>query len=232
MHSKETLHFSSVGRNWEIQRPTDLESLWETIANENNGDAFAADERLPYWVELWPSSMALADWIMEHKERIVDKDCLDLGCGLGFTALVGALTGGAVTGFDYEPAALHYARINARINGFSSFETSGPVPVEPFWLVMDWRSPAVRKGSFPVIWAGDIMYEKRFTRPVAAFLDHALSPDGVMWLAEPGRGIYNDFALALGDYGFCSERKEERHVTAFEGHAVSVRIWEIYRKST
>ena len=231
MHTKGTLHFTSVGRKWEIQRPTDLESLWETIASENNAEGFTNDERLPYWVELWPSSMALADWLMEQKNRIQGKNCLDLGCGLGFTALVGSLAGGSVTGFDYEPAALHFARINARINGFTPFDTKGSVPVEPHWLAMDWRAPAVRKGSFPVIWAGDIMYEKRFTRPVAAFLDYALAPDGVMWLAEPGRGIYNDFSLALKDYGFSSQRKEERRVTAFEGHTVGIRIWEVCRES-
>ena len=230
MHCKGTLNFSSVGRGWTIQRPTDLESLWDAIASDNNDDAFGVDERLPYWVELWPSSMALAEWIMEHKERIAGKPCLDLGCGLGFTALVGALAGGQVTGFDYEPAALHYARINARMNGFSAFGANGSGPVEPFWLVMDWRTPAVQKGSFPVIWAGDIMYEKRFTRPVAAFLHHALAPDGVMWLAEPGRGIYNDFVSALGDYGLCSRRRAERRATAFEGHTVGIRLWEIYRK--
>ena len=58
---------------------------------------------------------------------------------------------------------------------------------QPCFVQMDWRFPAVRQGAFDRLWAGDVMYEKRFIEPVAAFLDHALAVDGVAWVAEPDR---------------------------------------------
>lgn len=113
--------------------------------------------------------------------------CLDIGCGLGLTAMVGQWLGAKMTAMDYEEAALHFAARNADIN---------EVP-QPLWTVMDWRRPAVRAQSMHRIWGGDIMYEKRFVAPVLRFLDHALAPGGAAWVAEPGRTVYDAFLHAL-----------------------------------
>ena len=146
-----------------------------------------ADERLPYWTELWPASVALADWLALRREEIVGRPCLDLGCGLGLTAMVGQGLGARVTAVDYEEEALRFARKNAATNG---------VP-QPFW-----RRPAVAAGCMARVWGGDIMYEKRFVAPVLHFLDRALAPDGAAWVAEPGRTVYEAFLCALHNGGW------------------------------
>lgn len=191
------IHVLAAGREWVLRRPADLESLWEAIASEDDApeagfeaellSGFEHDERLPYWVELWPASIALADWLLLNAERLRGKKCLDLGCGLGLTALVGAGLGAKVIAMDYEKDALDFARLNAGLNS---------VP-QPLWTVMDWRFPAVRQGACDFIWGGDIMYERRFVAPVLNFLEYALAPDGVVWMAEPNRNVYEDFRTAL-----------------------------------
>ncbi len=205
------------GRSWTLSRPSDLESLWEAMTD----DAFAADERLPYWVELWPSSLALALWLSANKDRISGRCCLDLGCGIGFTAMVGAWLGARVIGMDYEPEALVYARANAAVNA---------VP-RPLWIAMDWRAPALAPRSIDCIWGGDIMYENRFVEPVFTFLDHALAPDGVAWMAEPGRGAYDHFMRALLRRGWRSRRVADCRTTSLHVQEVpvSVKLWELTR---
>ena len=205
-------------REWRLLRPADLESLWESITDE----AFGADERLPYWVELWPASLALAVWLHANQERIQNRLCLDLGCGLGFTALVGALAGARVVGMDYEPKALVFARKNAAVNKISA----------PLWTVMDWRKPALRPQACACIWGGDIMYENRFVAPVFDFLDYALAPDGVVWLAEPGRDAYALFKSTLFSRGWKSRCVAANSVTALHPQTVpvSVKLWELSRK--
>lgn len=205
------------GREWALARPSDLETLWETITD----DAFAEDERLPYWVELWPSSLSLALWLQKNREHIAGRICLDLGCGLGFTAMVGSWLGARVVGMDYEADALAYAKRNAKANA---------VP-QPLWLVMDWRAPAVAPGSCARIWGGDIMYENRFVEPVFTFLEYALAPDGAVWIAEPGRGAYEHFKRALLMRGWASrcvanDKVESLHVQEVP---VSVKLWELKR---
>ena len=212
------IRLTICGRDWTLLRPTDLESLWEAISD----DAFGADERLPYWVELWPASLALALWLQKNQARIRGRTCLDLGCGLGLTALIGTWLGAGVLAMDYEADALTFARKNADLNG---------VP-QPLWVIMDWRAPAVVSKSCDFIWAGDIMYENRFVEPVFAFLDHALADDGLVWIAEPGRGTYEGFKRALLSRGWRSrciarERVESLHVQKLP---VTANLWELSRK--
>ena len=40
---------------------------------------------------------------------------------------------------------------------------------------------------FPIILAADVLYEKRDVQPLLSLVDQLLAPDGVLWLAEPGR---------------------------------------------
>ena len=211
-----SLAFEACGRRWVLYRPADLETMWERLDSEE----FLADERLPYWVVLWPSSLVLADWLVEHASSITGKICLDLGCGLGLTAMVGAIAGGKVLGLDYEKQALFYAMKNATVN------ESPPV----VWAAMDWRVPAVLPKTASFIWAGDIVYEKRFVEPVLHFLEYALADDGVVWISEPGRTIYNLFAEAVAASTLTAACVKSTTVQALEGHTVPVNIWEITRK--
>ncbi|MBU1003292.1 MAG: 50S ribosomal protein L11 methyltransferase [Proteobacteria bacterium] len=204
----------ACGRRWIIELTADMETLWEAIGEDDFGD----DERLPYWAALWPSSLALADWLGEHAERIRGRICLDMGCGLGLTAIVGASLGARVAAFDYELAPLTFAVGNAEANA---------VP-QPLWLQMDWREPAVRPGCAEVIWGGDIVYETRFIEPVGRFLDVALAPGGVAWIAEPGRNIGPPFIRWMREHGFSCERTLTRNFP-YEGHPVTVHILEIQR---
>lgn len=206
------------GRDWVLHRPSDLETLWEAMTD----DIFAADERLPYWVELWPSSLALAIWLQRNQNDIRGKLCLDLGCGLGFTAMVGSWLGARVLGMDYEVEALFHARKNAAANA---------VP-QPEWVTMDWRTPALLPQSCEYIWGGDVMYENRFVEPVFAFLDHALSPGGKAWMAEPGRGAYEHFQRALLRRGWRSRRVADEKVESLHVQEVpvSVKLWELTRQ--
>ena len=106
----------ACGRLWRLQRAADLESLWNAMLDDPQD---FEDERLPYWTELWPSSIALCRWLEERRAEIAGRPCLDLGCGLGLTAMVGQWLGAQVIGMDYEEEALRFASLNARHNGVS-----------------------------------------------------------------------------------------------------------------
>ena len=192
-----------------------MEALWEAMTE------FTEDERLPYWTELWPSSLVLAEWLYEQRERLAGQPCLDLGCGIGLTALVGTWLGAGVIGMDYEPEALRFASRNAVHNG---------VP-QPCWVAMDWRKPTVKPRSLRFIWGGDIMYEQRFAAPVLDFLDYALDGDGVAWVAEPSRAVYDAFRSQLVSRRWAGRCVYEKPIEALypQERPVPVRIWEIRR---
>lgn len=211
------IRLSLCDRVWTLLRPSDLESLWDAMAD----DDLDADERLPYWVELWPASLALGVWLQSNRDRIAGRKCLDLGCGLGFTAMIGSWLGAKVLAMDYEADALSFARKNADANNLP----------QPLWVLMDWRRPAVAPKSCDFIWGGDVMYENRFVEPVFTFLEHALADNGCVWIAEPGRSTYEHFKRALLTRGWRSrcvvrERVEPLHT---QDIPVSVNLWELSR---
>ena len=77
-------------------------------------DAFATrDEYLPYWVELWPSGLALARAL--HGRALRGARVVELGCGLALPSMAAAIAGGRVLATDGAAEAVALATENARI---------------------------------------------------------------------------------------------------------------------
>ena len=104
----QCLRIDVAKRSWAVYRPADLEALWQQMGEAD----FGPDERIPYWVELWPASLLLVEWLDRCRDRIRGKTCLDVGCGLGLSACVAADAGARVIVIDYIRDALRYARAN------------------------------------------------------------------------------------------------------------------------
>lgn len=215
LEPKERLNIPVGGRDWTVERSADLETLWESIGE----DDFGEDERLPYWAELWPASVLLGEWLLEQRQVISGRTCLDMGCGLGLTGIVAAHCGARVCAFDYEWPAVWFARRNAALNG---------VP-QPLWLQMDWRKPALKPGAFDFVWAGDVFYEKRFFGPLEDLLSSCLSPEGRCWIAAPVRTVSNPAWDWLQGKGWSVERVRTRKVPLL-GQNATVELWSIARR--
>lgn len=204
--------FRAADREWLIASAGDVEELWEAMA-END----FADERVPYWTEVWPAAIALANWLPSRRAELWGRVCLDLGCGLGLTALTGQSLGARVLATDYEFDALKYCLLNAKLN-----ETPPPAPV-----VMDWRSPALRPGIISRVWAADIIYERRFFEPIALLLNRVLPNDGLCWIAEPGRSIFKEFLSLSPKFGLRAEAVGGARVKTGASQEVEITVWEI-----
>ncbi|WP_459938883.1 class I SAM-dependent methyltransferase [Desulfonatronum parangueonense] len=209
--SAQCLAIDAPDRQWNIYRPADLEELWQQMGEAD----FGPDERIPYWVELWPSSLLLVEWLASNAAMIQGRTCLDVGCGLGLSACTASSVGARVVGLDYALEALYYAGVNAREN---------QVP-EPLWVQMDWRFPGFRKHGFDFIWGGDIFYEKRFAEPLISMFEHVLTPGGRIWLAEPERSVSSGAWHMLRESGWNVHRAAQKAVPT-EGYVVNINIWE------
>ncbi|HEX7083312.1 MAG TPA: 4-hydroxy-tetrahydrodipicolinate synthase [Gaiellaceae bacterium] len=128
--------------------------------------AFARDEFLPYWAELWPAALALAEAL---PERLGGVRVVELGCGLGVPSLVAAARGAVVTATDWAGEALDLLRRNAARNG-----------LELRAETRDWREPWQER--FDLALAADVLYERRNVEPLAALLP-ALAPQTLLGLA-------------------------------------------------
>jgi predicted nicotinamide N-methyase len=149
-------------------------------------DAFAADEFLPYWAELWPAATALAEALPD----VTGLRVVELGCGLGLTSLVAAAKGAAVTATDWAVDAIDLLRVNAERNA-----------LELRAEVRDWREPWDER--FDLALAADVLYERRNVEPLLERL-RALAPVALVGLA--GRPYEAEFLRRAGVVEKVAER--------------------------
>lgn len=157
-------------------------------------DDFGRDERLPYWADVWPSSIVLAEHALSMKGR--GRRLLELGCGLGLVASAAAIAGFDVLGTDYYEDALSFARVNADANAGVALATRH----------VDWRAIPQDLGTFDVVLASDVLYERPYGALVARVLAATLSAPGEALLADPGRIAAPDFVAECTSIGLMAER--------------------------
>jgi predicted nicotinamide N-methyase len=160
-----------AGLELTLLRPSSPEALIDE-------DAFAHDEFLPYWAELWPAATALAEALPD----LTGLRVVELGCGLGLPSLVAAARGAEVTAGDWSEDAIELLRVNAARNG-----------LEVTAVVHDWRLPWAER--FDLALAADVLYEQRNVEPVLARLTE-LAPRALVGLA--GRPYEAEFLRAAG----------------------------------
>jgi predicted nicotinamide N-methyase len=160
------------GKKFLIERPSASDLLMEHPAIIS---AFAADEYMPYWADLWPVSRMLARAIL-REDWPAGTTALEVGCGLGLPGIVALSKGIRVVFSDCDQTAVRFAASNARLNGFRDFET----------LAMDWRHPPEER-RFPLILCSDLCYERRHVEPVVALVAKLLTPEGVCLLTDQDR---------------------------------------------
>lgn len=73
------------------------------------------------------------------------------------------------------------------------------------------------------------MYEKRFAAPVLDFFEYALAEDGIAWIAEPSRTVYDTFRTLLQGRRWNSRCVFEQVTAPLNPQpcSVPVRIWEL-----
>ncbi len=196
-----------VGQNlYKINAVENIDALIDQISNEE----FNLDERLPYWATLWPSAIALAEYISAHVD-CYKKDILELGCGLGLNGVVCGKLGANVVMTYYESDALDFAKQNAAQNQVSSFSTE----------LVDWRSPKLN-GVYDIIIAADVPYEDRFLEPVRNMITTYLKPSGKAYIAEPNRTVALPFFEGLTKNGFTYKQFKQRIQHKGSEHLISI----------
>jgi predicted nicotinamide N-methyase len=160
------------GHPFVIARPDESDRLLEHPAVRS---AFAADEYLPYWADLWPAARMLAKAVWREPWP-PGLEALEVGCGLGLPGIAALARGLRVTFSDYDATALRFAADNARANGFEDFRL----------LPLDWRCPPEGL-RVPVVLASDVVYELRNVEPLVELLRRVLLPGGLCLLTDQDR---------------------------------------------
>lgn len=177
--------------DWKVYSIANYEDLLEELVNRDEDDIYLKDERIPYWAELWPSSIALARYIHDDHSISKESKVLEIGCGLGLSGLSASKKGANVLFTDYLPEPFELVKLN-------SLQLTGLIPQ---CKTMDWRSINLEE-SYDFVLAADIAYEERAFEALIKAFHYFIQQGSTILLSEPNRSMAKEFIQTLRSEGF------------------------------
>lgn len=158
---------------------------------------------VPYWSEIWPSGVVLAGVIAREPSLLQGRRVLELGPGVGVTAVAALQAGADLVVADSAPGSLTFCAFNALDH----------VGTEPRTVRVNWRKPspelfAAAGEGFSLVLAADALYEEEDVKPLLELVERIVAPGGELWLAEPGRVPAEHFVKAIRKRGWRGKDEE------------------------
>ncbi|MDO3384452.1 histidine kinase [Gilvimarinus sp. SDUM040013] len=150
----------------------------------------------PIFGVVWPSSLVLAHFMLEHDTGA--KRVLEVGCGMALSSLLLNKLNLDITATDYHPQAQIFLDRNSLLNGDPkiSFEQA------------DWANNTDQLGLFDVIIGSDILYEDEHIALLAEFINAHANASCEVIIVDPGRGRKSKFSTHMRTFGFSSTQRE------------------------
>ena len=118
---------------------------------------------------------------------------------MGLPTLVALARGATVVATDHYEAALDFTVHNASTN----------LEREPDTLLLDWRAPDIEDlGTFDLVFAADVLYERKNAAALADLVPRLLAPGGEAVFADPRRDEASVFLGAMEKLGFGDATEE------------------------
>lgn len=125
----------------------------------------------PWWMFVHNSGVAMAHKIHELPPS---QSILDVGCGLGLTAIVAQSLGHTVYVTDLFGECYEYVKLNAEMNGI----------VPPIWVN---SADDIPSHSLDCVLMSDVLYNKDSAKQTLTDVMHCIKPNGILMIAEPPR---------------------------------------------
>lgn len=167
------------GLNLQIPDPQQVEQVYR-----NAGGRMP----FPYWSRLWPSGIALAQWLRAEPERVQGKLVLELGAGLGLPSLVAASYAKHLIISDHVSEALTRMDLNVRSLGLQDVECR----------LINWHHHPIPRAD--VILMSDVGYDPSDFDRLQDLISTQLKTGGSVLLAVPERAISGIFMEMLQEF--------------------------------
>lgn len=165
-----------------------IDSYFEEYERSGREELF--EDLCPYFGVPWPSGRALADYCSTKARNLLDKEILEIGCGLALPSLLLAKMGANILATDLHPDVPVFLEKNCERNNI----------VNLGYEKIDWRT--WREEKFSLILASDVIYESTQSDSLLNFFDDVLLPKGEAWICDPGRPYWETFANAARVRGY------------------------------
>lgn len=166
-----------------VPDPEQVKRVYEQLRTKDQGTPF------PFWVKIWPSALALTDFLQQHPHWIKDKQVLELGAGIGLPSLRIAKHAAGIIVSDHAAEAVALLQKNIQYLGL--------LHVKAFCL--DWNN-LPEETSADTLLLSDINYAPEQFDPLLAMIRKMLVQGTTIVLATPQRITITPFAEAIQPY--------------------------------
>lgn len=164
----------------------------KTYMNQKAGNEHTP---FPYWAKLWPSAIAISEFIEKHPGLLAEKQVLELAAGLGLPSLVAATYARSVCCSDYLPEALEVVNKSITANNISNVYTR----------VLNWNH--LPQDVLPdILLLSDINYNPQEFNTLQKILLEFLQRDTTILLSSPQRLMAKTFIQQL--LPWCTQSEE------------------------
>jgi predicted nicotinamide N-methyase len=206
----------SYGRKWPVRRVNrrvgrfsvkldivqDFDGVLESFANTHPDDT----DMIPYFADLWPSAIALGEYLQKRFATLEGVRVMELGCGLGLPSLIAAMLGADVTASDFHPDNLPYLRANIALNQLNT--------IQP--VTLDWRDICAGD-QYNLILGSDLLYEEAQVESLVGCIVKILAPNGHLLLADPVRKQLQSAFDSLEKHGIQTQIHVLDEIAILEG---------------
>lgn len=144
---------------------------------------------VPYWADLWPSALVLAEELAGRD--LAGVRAVELGCGLGLGAIAAAVSGADALATDHDPDAVAFARDNGR-------RVLGRRLATMRADFVDLPEALLELAPFDLVLAADVLYVEGSAAQLAGALRRLVRPGGEALVAYPWSGQADELVAGLG----------------------------------
>jgi predicted nicotinamide N-methyase len=191
--------------------------LWEETESETG----RTDLPPPFWAYPWAGGIALARYLLDHRDLVAGRVVLDLAAGSGLVAVAAGVAGAArVFANDIDPMAAAAIALNAEVNATGvtvmASDLITPRPARADGDPAAAADPATAAGpgaaepggpgaglalGADLVVVGDAFYERRMAHRMLAFLRQAQAAGARVLVGDPGRTyLPSDGLRAVASY--------------------------------
>ncbi len=154
-----------------------------------------ANTLFPFWAKVWPSAIALCNFLATETELIKNKKVIELAAGLGLPSIFASEYAQSVYCSDYSPDCMPFIKKSMELNGIANLS----------WGMVDWNHMP-EDITVDVILMSDVNYDStQFEVLYKEFLSF-LQKNITIIMSTPQRLIGKPFIEKI--LPFCTIKKE------------------------
>lgn len=142
-----------------------------------------------YWDRVWPSEVALAEYLIHQffPTKLIGTKVLEIGCGTGVAGVVAAKLGAFTMFSDMVPVTLEAVKETCHKNQLSNVDM----------CTLDWSEKIETKERYDYVIGSEVFYDEAILADISRVLEQMLAPGGKGLFCDPNRLGLDTIELAF-----------------------------------